>query len=397
MSGRLGRLARWLPLTGAFAVVGLVVVYILSASQAQTAGPGRPPMGGAEEAPRADVSVVTVEPGTYRAEISGFGAAQPRYALELTSQVSGQVTALAPGFEAGATVAAGQVLATLEDSAYAATVAEAEYTLASARQTLLEEERERAQAQAEWKASGIRGQPKSELVLRGPQLATAQASVRQAEAALASARKDLERTTLTAPFDAVVVSRAIAPGSYIQAGGTVATLYSTDRVDVTLALPPGDWQSLPDARALATGSWAVTLFGVDGGGTWSGYVLRADRHVSDETRLRSLVVAVDAPLEQTPPLLPGTFVEARLDGQAVAGLWSLPGSALSQNGEIWYVADDGTLATFPAEPLFRRGDALFIRPPGELAATARRVVVHPLTSYTPGMAVNPVERGESGR
>ena len=323
--------------------------------------------------------------------MSGYGEARAHYELTLAAQVAGRVESISESFESGRQVAEGAVLVQLKDSDYRAALASAEKDLASARLDLMEEERQGVQAAAEWKASGLRGQPDSELVLRKPQLAAAKAAVANYEAARVSAREDLAETRITAPFDAQVVKRNVAPGSYVQVGTEIATLYSVDRAEVSVALSARDWSNLPDLATLTRGNWPATLTSVEDGQVWTGRVLRAERHLDEATRQRALVIAVDRPLEQTPPLLPGTFLKAEVAGREIGGLWLLPNAARSQRGEIWLVGPDDTLENFAAEPAFSDAQGIYVAAPEALRGTAQRVLVHPLNGYLPGMAVNPVE------
>ncbi|MCK2182750.1 efflux RND transporter periplasmic adaptor subunit [Halomonas getboli] len=388
---------RWIPLLMALAVLAGVMVFVaVKMSPAAGGPPGGPTGQGAGQAAeqdaavRPDVSVVEVTAGRYQPRVEGYGEASPHYELELTAQVSGRVESLSDRFASGRVVPAGEPLATLDDKAYQEAVAEAEATLATNRVSLLEEQREGEQARRDWQRSGLNGDPDSPLVLRAPQLAATQADVKQAEQALASAQEDLADTRIEAPFDALVVSRDVAPGSYLQAGGSVATLYSTDRVEIAVALSASEWARLEDPESGEVAPEAVTLSAVDTGQQWQGRVLRSERHL-DEDRQRSLIVAVDAPLAQTPALLPGTFLEVSLEGREIDGLWRLPPSALSQAGEIWYLTEGDHLASVAVDPLFSDRDYLYVRPPAELAEGTHRVVSHPLNSYLPGMVVTPVE------
>lgn len=341
-----------------------------------------------------NVVVTAVTPQNYAAEISGYGSASAHYAITLKAQVAGLVTKTAAQFESGMRIAKGTVLAQLDDSDYLAKVASARQILADAHVSLLEEQRQGIQAQKEWQASGLQGKPDSPLVLRQPQLAAAQATEKQAQSALQNAEKNLSYTKITAPFDSLVVSRAIAPGSYVQSGGDVATLYSTDRVEVPISLSGKDWQQLPTASQLIKSHWPVTLTNIETGENWQAYVLRAEQHLDTSTRQRALIVAVDHPLDKTPSLMAGTFLQATLKGRTVSKLWKLPSTALSQRGEIWYVTASNTLANFQTEPVFAYGGDIYIAPPEDLLTEAQRILVHPLSSYLEGMAVHPVERSE---
>ncbi|MXF45049.1 secretion protein HlyD [Raoultella sp. Lac2] len=65
---------------------------------------------------------------------------------------------------------------------------------------------------------------------RPQEIAQAKASLEQAQAALAQARLNLHDTTLTAPSDGTLMTRAVEPGSMLSAGGTVMTLSLTHPV-----------------------------------------------------------------------------------------------------------------------------------------------------------------------
>lgn len=64
---------------------------------------------------------------------------------------------------------------------------------------------------------------------RPQEIAQAKASLEQAQAALAQAKLDLHDTVLTAPSDGTLMTRAVEPGTMLNAGGTVLTLSLTHR------------------------------------------------------------------------------------------------------------------------------------------------------------------------
>ncbi|EPY7203361.1 secretion protein HlyD [Klebsiella quasipneumoniae] len=65
---------------------------------------------------------------------------------------------------------------------------------------------------------------------RPQEIAQAKASLEQAQAALAQAKLDLRDTVLTAPSDGTLMTRAVEPGTMLNAGGTVLTLSLTHPV-----------------------------------------------------------------------------------------------------------------------------------------------------------------------
>ncbi|MED5294102.1 MAG: efflux RND transporter periplasmic adaptor subunit [Pseudomonadota bacterium] len=400
---------RWskaLPLSLALAVLAAVVVHVVTPSQAR--GQHSPPRPGGQpeadsgqvqarqsdrqQAPqRTEVTVVTAETAAHAARINAYGEASAHFELTLSAEVSGRVDGLADNFEGGLRIGKGELLATLEDSGYQEALAVAQSTLATAEVSLLEEQRQGEQSRIEWRSSGLTGEPDSPLVLRAPQLAAAQAAVDEAKASLAAARQDLDQTRITAPFDALITDRHIAPGSFVQSGTEIATLVSTDRIEITVSLSAAEWSQLPDSATLTAGDWPVTLTDIESGEQWTGQVIRAHHHLDATSRQRSLVIAVQAPFDQTPALLPGTFLEASLSGRTLDGLWHLPATALGQSGQLWYVTDDDALASVSTEAVFSDGATIYVRPPEAIADQPTRVVVQPLSSYVQGMLVTTVE------
>ncbi len=367
---------------------GGIVIYIKGAIEARA---NLPAPTKEEVILHPDVSVTTVSTGSYNAQITGYGTVSPHFELTLTSRVAGQVTTLSNAFEAGKLIKKGDLLVQLDTTEYKEALAQAQKDLSDAKLTLLEEEREALQAKAEWNSSGLTGEPASELVFHGPQVAAAKAAVTAAEAAVQTARVDLSYTRITAPFDALVVERSVAPGSFAQAGSTIATLYSTDRAEITINLSAAQWAGMPDIETLNKGTWPVTLVHAQTGRTWAGYILRASRQANEQSRQQSVIVALDHPLNSDSPLLFGSFVTVNIEGPPKDGLWALPGSAFSQKGEIWYVKPDNTLASFTTEPVFSHGQSIYVTPPEDIAGAPQKVLIHPLNHYLDDMAVTPVQ------
>jgi len=383
------KVTRVLPLVVALLLLVAAVFYIYDKAQAF----GQRPLKGPEEQVMpTTVTVVEVSPGRYSATVTGYGEAVAHYTLALNAQVSGRVHAVDAAFEAGNRIEKGEILVELENSSYLQALASAKSTLAEAKVTLLEEERQGEQAMLEWRASGLDGEPDSDLLLRKPQLASAKAAVEEAQFSVDAARYNLEQTRITVPFNALVTERNVSPGSYLQAGGQVASLVSTDKVEVSVSLSMDKWEQLPDLTFMTEDErYPATLISVEGGKQWQGYVARSIKNVDTKSRQRALIIAVDTPFDLSSSLYPGTFLQVSLPGKEIDGLWELPATALSQRGEIWYVGEEGTLSSFAAEPVFSSGDHIYIFPPKERVGSPTKVIVQPLSSYLQGMAVKPME------
>ncbi|WP_210443470.1 efflux RND transporter periplasmic adaptor subunit [Vibrio crassostreae] len=337
------------------------------------------------------VSVVLAILGDYQAEVVGYGEAKSRYELMFSTEVDGRVETISSQFETGQVIGQGEVIANIDSTSYQQAVTQAKANVAQAQLDLLEEQRQGEQAKSEWQRSGLSGEPDSPLVLREPQLAQVTAALENAKLELVKAEQDLEKTTLVAPFDSLVVSRDVQPGSYTQTGAQIATLYSVDEVEVSVPLSESQWLSLPnsDNTQLKEQPWPVTLSSSDGQFQWQGYVERVEQHLQQDTRQRSLIVKVDNPLDQEKDLYPGTFVQATISGKQLTQLWELPASALSQQGDLWFVDDSGQLSKSNANVEFEKGGLIYIDP-AKLdleIGDSMQVVKRPLSSFKAGMVV----------
>ncbi|MEO9911613.1 MAG: HlyD family efflux transporter periplasmic adaptor subunit, partial [Lentilitoribacter sp.] len=269
--------------------------------------------------------------------------------------------------------------------------ASAKNTLASAVLALKEEIRQGEQAKAEWQAAGFNTAPDSDLVLREPQLAAAQAEVDAAKEALKDAQADLAHTKIKAPFDALITARSISPGRYLSSDSEVGTLYSIDRAEIQIDLSNSDWLKLPDTSTLLEKKWPVTIHSIDDDSQWQGKILSVGLHIDETTRMRSLVIGLDNPLTQSTPLLLGSFVTISLEGKALDNLWRLPNTALSQKSEIWYLDEDSRLAAFETTPKFVDTQYVYIDVPVGMRDKSYQVLIKPYNSYIKGALVAPIE------
>ena len=363
----------------AIVCIGLAISYNGQKMAQQANGPKPEPA----KSVAPNVSVINAVPSTYQAYVSGHGEAKAHWALSLKAQVKGEITNMSEQFATGNVVKKGQVLAQIDNTEYLQAVASAKATLADAKLALQEEQDLGNQAKREWQRSGVTQAPSSPLVFRTLQLEAAQATADNAQYALQTAQRDEKNTHISAPFDAVILSRDVDLGTYVSIGDTLATLNSTDKVEISVPLSLSQWQNLASDK-----SGEVILSDVTTQNQWQGYIARFEQHLDDSSRQRSVVVALDKPFEQATPLLPGTFLAVQIAGKALNNVIKLPASAVSQEGLIWYVNEQNTLMSIQAQKLFERGDYVYISPIE--GHTNLRVVACPLVSYLNDMLVNPI-------
>lgn len=153
-----------------------------------------------------------VERGDLTATVSATGTVRPVVQVEVGSQVSGTLDRLYADYNSR--VKAGQVLCTLEPSAFRARLAQAEASVARAEAALKDANRQLARSR-----ELVRDNYISQADVEAAEVAVEQrrADLKQAQAQLQSAQVDLGHATIRAPIDGVVISRSIDVGQTVAA------------------------------------------------------------------------------------------------------------------------------------------------------------------------------------
>ena len=335
--------------------------------------------------PGMPVTVESVMPGNYPATISALGEVVPQWESTIKSQVNGRIVFISDRLRVGNRVKQDELLVQVAKDGLEMEFAEAHSRLAEANVALLKEEREFSEARKNWRQSGIVGDPQSPLVLRKPQLRAATHAVKAARAALAHAEAMLARADIRAPFDGVIVQRAVNPGEMLFPGDMVATLYDMQTAQISIHLDAIQWKHLGQP---ANGAPAI-LHDPLQGASWKAHLVRDSRRLDNETRLRTLFLQVDQPLQHTPPLLPGTFVRTVMKGRPVEGLLCIPGTALTKEGVVWLVDTESRLVRYRTDPVFYDENVVYVHAPEQML-TPMKVAISPNSSFTDGLAVQPI-------
>jgi HlyD family secretion protein len=207
--------------------------------------------------------VAKVERGSLVASVSASGTLSAVTTVQVGSQISGQIREIFVDFNSP--VKRGQLLARIDPETFELKVRQADADVEAAHTALLQRESDAAaqrsqllRAQITYDDAKRDLERKESLVQKGfispaerdkaaftergaaeairtaeaqvksaeAQLANAAAIVKQREAALASARNDLSKTSITAPVDGVVISRQVEPGQTVAASLNTPTLFT---------------------------------------------------------------------------------------------------------------------------------------------------------------------------
>src|SRR5438477_3424666 len=171
--------------------------------------------------PALDFKTATVTRGELTQVVTANGQISPVKTVTVGSQVSGIITDIKVDFNARVTN--GQVIAQIDPSTYNQNITQADADLANAQAAseLSEINMRRAK---ELRASELISA--SEYDKTFADMHQAEAVVKMREASLKKAKVDLERTTIYAPIDGVVISRVVDVGQTVAASLNAPTLFT---------------------------------------------------------------------------------------------------------------------------------------------------------------------------
>ena len=275
-----------------------------------------------------------VEEGTLTIQVTAIGSLEPLHAVEVSSEVSGTVARVL--VETNDLVEAGQVLAELDT---ALLEAELQRTRAASRaaDATLSQSRVTAEGAAQdlHRARGLhRSSVISDAALEQAEtahkqavaaVAVAEAQAEQARAALASARTQLGKTTITAPISGVVLARSVDPGQAVVSSLQAAVLFEVaeglERMSVDVEIDEAD---IGRVQAGQGADFTVAAF--------PDRVFDAEVHkVELAPRSTAQVVTYVACLHLDNPdglLRPGMTATARIETASFSGALLVPNAAM---------------------------------------------------------------------
>nr|WP_267135529.1 efflux RND transporter periplasmic adaptor subunit [Pseudoalteromonas sp. L21] len=330
--------------------------------------------------------LVSIKPLNFDAitlDVKSHGIVKPKNHTELVAQVSGQVVSLSEQFVQGGFVKQGDILARIDPNDYEAALIEAEAGLAQASSALEIERAQVSVAQAEW--DRIKGDSNqvipSKLYLRKPQLAEKLASYRAAQASVKRAKRNLERTYIKAPYDAIIDERLISLGSVVNPGSSFGSLSSTSIAEVRLPVADKDLQYLNNQGIGANVSISAEFAGKQT--TWQATIVRSEGVVDQRSRMNYLVAQVATPYEQKQPLRFGSYINATIEGRALDNAIVVPHHLVKDKKVA--VLQDGETLTFKTLNIVREQNGMVIADNG--LANGEKLITSALEYPTEGMAV----------
>ena len=208
-----------------------------------------------------------------------------------------------------------------------------------------------------------------------------------------AAELDRSRTTVTVPFDAVVMQKMVDLGDTVGPGGAVAEVVGTGRFWVELRVPESElrWIEVP-ADGRGTGSHVefhnTAAWGP--GAMREGRIVRRLPMVDEGGQMAVLLAEIHDPLNaqdtkaDKPAVLAGGFLRGEVQGRMIDGVVDVDRSWLFENDTVRVMTDDGKLDIREVDVLYRGPDYVLVQ---SGLSDGERVVTTNLPSPVDGMAI----------
>jgi membrane fusion protein (multidrug efflux system) len=298
------------PTTPSLATLRAGFAIAIAAVALALAGCGKDQAGG-HQRPATEVGFITVQPQPLVLQSELAGRTTPYLVSDVRPQVSGIIKFRR--FEEGTQVKAGQVLYEIDPAPYEAAFAEAKAALANAKASV---EATRLKAQRYDELLAIEGVSQQEADDARMAYQQATASVAQMEAALASARINLDYTKVRAPISGRIGKSTVTPGALVTANQetALATIRTLDPIYVDMTQSSAELlklRRLIGEAGMKSGETTVRLKLEDGSQySHAGKMKFAEVAVDESTGSVTLRAQFPNPEDV---LLPGMYVRAVLD------------------------------------------------------------------------------------
>jgi multidrug efflux system membrane fusion protein len=364
-AGRMGRVAP--------VVLGLLLA-ASGCAKAKGAGAGAP------ERPPAPVTVSTAVERSVAVYLEEIGRSTAREVVTIQPQVPGPITRI--HFTDGADVKRGDLLFTIDPRPYQAALDAAEASLEQNRAALALAKIEFARVEKLIAKAAISRQ---EYDARSNAVAVTQAQVKASQAAIATARLNLEHCYIRSPIDGRAGQRQVDLGNLVTAGGAASgtpllVIQRLDPIYADFTVPEKELASVQRSMAGAALRVEVRLPEDAEAGARAGDLTFLDNAVQNGTgtvRLRATLANPDR------RFWPGRFVKVRLVLGEQKGAVLVPATAtqVSAKGPFVYVVKpDATAELRPVSLGQRQGELVALAggvKPGEQVVTAGQLAVTP--------------------
>lgn len=331
------------------------------------------------------VEVQRVASGSQKVKVHAQGTVMPARSVVIQPEINGTVVWQNEDLVPGGRLTEGERLVRIDPRDYELALEARKADVSRARLELRLEKSRQEVAAREWEKFGTPEETATDggtLALREPQVKTARVAVDSAKSAMDQARRNLQKTVLRAPFNALVMQENVDEGQLVGPQTQVARLVGTDQFWVQVSVPvealsyirlPGQggakegsealvWQKVGDTRVQRRGEVLRVLPDLDPGGTMARILVGIDDPVAlsdddggDEGE------ADGEPLQGMDiPILLNSYVNVEIEGPTLDDVIEVPRVALRDGDQIYVMDDQGKLRIRRVNVAWRRPDTILV-------------------------------------
>jgi len=348
-----------------------IIVVVVSAAVAawlMQSGPKAKPRAKVRNAVTVDVVPVTF--AQQATTINVMGTVKPQREVALKPRASGEIIRISDKLIPGGHFSQDETLLTIDPSDYQLVVKQLVSEISRAEADLQMEFGRQRVAHKEYELLGEKVSAEEHaLMMRVPQLESSRATLEGIRARLEQAQLDLKRTTVQAPFNAIVMSREINRGTRVSPATTLATLVGSDSYWVEAPIPTSQLKWISTGQQGNDSGSPVRIYNTTAWGPDSyrtGRVIGLTAMVEEQGRMAKLLVEVTDPLDlrpssrKQPKLLLGSYVRVEIEGRTLPQATAIDRNLIRDGDQLWIMNDQGQLDIRPVEIAFRGQDQVLI-------------------------------------
>ncbi|UTW54588.1 efflux RND transporter periplasmic adaptor subunit [Kordiimonas sp. SCSIO 12610] len=368
--------------------LGIGFVSMILAGNANSLGQGEDETR-ATKKPVVEVAQIIKGSGDYTLSIPG--RLRARSGISLVGEVAGKITYVDPRLVLGGRFQQGEILVEINKSNFEAEVARAQAVVASSKALLIQAKADTNRRVELYGTGAVTEAQRDQAVAN---LASSEASLKQAEAQLIVAKENLSRATIVAPFPALVIAKGASLGGYVSPGQELAQLIDIRAAELIAGVSPQQAATIAKVLSEKTAELQVLAKPNEGSVGTQTLVGRIDNFspVIDTTSRSALIVAVfpDAfAKENTGRVFSEDFMTLEIAINADANhVWQVPYGALRRDEYIWLVDESGILQKQTITVLSDTAGFAMIRSEADLLN--KRVLLTALSEEREGIEVEAV-------
>ncbi len=357
--------------TGPLRILLPIIVVVISAIVAvwmMQSGPKAKPRAKTRNAVLVDVRAI--ELGSHTITVSIMGTVKPQREVALKPRVSGEIIKVGKSLIPGGRFNKGEELLAIDPIDYKLVVRQLASEVARVESDMQVELGRQRVAQKEYELLGESvSEVEKMLMLREPQLENNRALLEGTRARLEQAQLDLKRTSVRAPFNAVVMSREVNLGTRVSPSTTLTTLVGSDSYWVEAPIPASQLQWISIGQEDNDSGSPVHIYDSVAWGpnrSRSGQLVGLTAMVEENGRMAKLLAEIPDPLSlqptssEQPKLLLGSYVRVEIAGKLLPKAAAIERDLIHNGEQLWIMDEEGHLDIRTVEITFRGQDQVLV-------------------------------------